>query len=166
MVSADSMIADASGTMDALKFDADQKFFLASLDAAAAVAHGHHSAEGGPTAVRHHRSILTRRVAALGRDPRNSSALLCNPAGASFEDAWRALGAPDGTQAVIGGTDVFGLFWKSATTHFISLARETCVYLADGLYSRSSSVVPPPRKCWQGMASSRGQSKSLTRSPE
>ena len=50
MVSADSMIADASGTMDALKFDADQKFFLASLDAAAAVAHGHHSAEGGPAA--------------------------------------------------------------------------------------------------------------------
>src|SRR5262249_61920362 len=57
-------------------------------------------------------------------------------------------------------------FWKSATTHFISLARETRIYLADGLYSRSSCVESPPRKCWQGMASSRGQSKSLTRSPE
>jgi len=37
IVSVDSMIADASGNMGALKFDADQKFFLASLDAAAAV---------------------------------------------------------------------------------------------------------------------------------
>ena len=50
IVSVDSMIADASGNMGALKFDADQKFFLASLDAAAAVAHGRHSVEGGPTA--------------------------------------------------------------------------------------------------------------------
>jgi dihydrofolate reductase len=131
MVSADSMIADASGTMDALKFDADQKFFLASLDAAAAVAHGRHSAEGGPTAVRHHRLILTRRVAALGRDPRNSSALLWNPAGASFEDAWRALGAPDGALAVIGGTDVFGLFLEIGYDSF-HLSRARNVRLPGG----------------------------------
>jgi dihydrofolate reductase len=131
MVSADSMIADASGTMDALKFDADQKFFLASLDAAAAVAHGRHSAEGGPTTVRHHRLILTRRVAALGRDPRNSSALLWNPAGASFEDAWRALGAPDGALAVIGGTDVFGLFLEIGYDSF-HLSRARNVRLPGG----------------------------------
>ena len=51
IVSADSMIADASGAMDALKFDADQQFFWASLDAAAAVAYGRHSAEGGPRCI-------------------------------------------------------------------------------------------------------------------
>jgi hypothetical protein len=36
--------------MHALKFEADQKFFWASLDAAAAVAHGRHSGEGEPRA--------------------------------------------------------------------------------------------------------------------
>ncbi len=110
IVSADSMIADASGAMNALKFDADQHLFWASLDAAAAVAHGRHSAEGGPRAERRRRLILTRRIAALARDPQNAKALLWNPSGASFEDAWRALGTPDGALAVIGGTDVFGLF--------------------------------------------------------
>jgi hypothetical protein len=93
------MIADASGTMDALKFDADQKFFWASLDAAAAVAHGRHSAEGGPRAAGRHRLILTRRITALARDPQNFRALWWNPAGASFEEAWRTLGAPDGHSA-------------------------------------------------------------------
>jgi hypothetical protein len=52
IVSADSMISDAGGAMDALKFDADQQLFWVSLDAAAAVAHGRHSAEGGPRAER------------------------------------------------------------------------------------------------------------------
>ena len=110
IVSADSMVADASGTMDGLKFDADQQFFWASLDTAAAVAHGRYSAEGGPRGERRRRLILTRRIAGLARDPQNPKALSWNPSGASFEDAWRALGAPDGALAVIGGTGVFGLF--------------------------------------------------------
>jgi hypothetical protein len=84
IVSADSMIADANGAMDALKFDADQQFFWAALDAAAAVAHGRHSAEGGPRVENRRRLILTRRIAALGRDAQNSKALLWNPSGASF----------------------------------------------------------------------------------
>src|SRR5438445_600698 len=75
-----------------------------------AVAHGRHSAEGGPRVECRRRLILTRRIAGLARDPQNSKALLWNPSGASFEDAWRALGAPDGALAVIGGTEVFGLF--------------------------------------------------------
>jgi hypothetical protein len=37
IVSSDCMIADADGTMDALKFEVDQQFFLASVDAAAPV---------------------------------------------------------------------------------------------------------------------------------
>jgi dihydrofolate reductase len=159
------MIADASGAMDALKFDADQQFFRASLDAAAAVAHGRHSAEGGPRVERRRRLILTRRIAALTRDPQNSKALLWNPSGASFEDAWRALGAPDGALAVIGGTCVFGLFLEIGYDAF-HLSRARNVFPVDGLYSQSSSVKSPPRKCLQGMASSQAPSKSLTRSPE
>ncbi len=37
IISSDCMIADADGTMDALKFEVDQQFFLASLDAAVPV---------------------------------------------------------------------------------------------------------------------------------
>jgi hypothetical protein len=59
IVSADCMISDAGGTMDALKFNGDQRFFLASLDAAAAVVHSRHSAEGGLGSAHRHRLILT-----------------------------------------------------------------------------------------------------------
>jgi dihydrofolate reductase len=131
IVSADSMIADASGTMDALKFDADQKFFWASLDAAAAVAHGRHSAEGGPRAAGRHRLILTRQVSALARDPQNFRALFWNPASASFEEAWRALRAPDGVLAVIGGSEVFGLFLEIGYESF-HLSRVSNVHLPGG----------------------------------
>jgi dihydrofolate reductase len=131
IVSSDFMIADADGTMDALKFEVDQQFFLASLDAAAAVVHGRHSAEGRLGAARRHRLILTCRIVALARDPRNSRTLLWNPAGASFEDAWRALDAPDGVLAVIGGTDVFGLFLEIGYDSF-HLSRAKNVRLPGG----------------------------------
>ena len=131
IVSTDSMIADASGAMDALKFAADQQLFWASLDAAAAVAHGRHSAEGGPRGERRRRLILTRRIDALARDPQNSKTLLWNPAGASFEDAWRALGAPDGALAVIGGTGVFGLFLEIGYDSF-HLSRAKNLHLPGG----------------------------------
>jgi dihydrofolate reductase len=56
------------------------------------------------------RLIVTRQVPAILADPSNEKALFWNPAGASFEAAWVALGVPDGSLAVIGGTDVFGMF--------------------------------------------------------
>jgi dihydrofolate reductase len=125
------MIADADGTMDALKFDVDQQFFRASLEAAAAVVHGRHSAEGGGEATCRHRLILTHRVAGLARDLRNARALLWNPAGASFEDARCALGAPDGVLAVIGGANVFELFLEIGYDSF-HLSRANNVRLPSG----------------------------------
>ena len=111
IVSADGMIADAQGAQpDALKVEADQRFFYGALDRAATIANGRHSAEGGAAAAGRRRLILTRRVAAVTPDPGNDMALLWNPAGASLRKAWTALGAPTGTLAVIGGTEVFGLF--------------------------------------------------------
>jgi len=111
IVSVDGMIADAQGVMpDALKIEADQRFFLSALDRAGAVAHGRHSQEPGPRARQRRRLILTRRIAALAPDPRNEKAVWWNPAGASLEAAWDALAAPGGPLAVIGGTEVFGLF--------------------------------------------------------
>src|SRR6185437_16555834 len=49
-------------------------------------------------------------IPSISRDPANDKIVHWNPAGASFEDAWAALGVSGGLLAVIGGTDVFGLF--------------------------------------------------------
>lgn len=111
IISADGMIADAAGEMPpALKIEADQNFFHGALERADAVVHGRHSHEGRPAATRRPRVIVTRRIPAVAQHPENLKAVLWNPAGASFEQAWNALRLPGGVAAVIGGTDVFGLF--------------------------------------------------------
>jgi dihydrofolate reductase len=111
IVSADGMIADAQGNQPpALIVKADQAFFRRGLDKADAAAHGRFSYERGPDAKGRKRLVLTRSVAALSPHPRHPKGLWWNPAGASLEEAWRALGLTGGELAVIGGTDVFGLF--------------------------------------------------------
>jgi dihydrofolate reductase len=111
IVSQDGMLADASGVMpDSLKFDADARFFEAGLDAVDVVVHGRHSEERQRRSPLRRRLVVTRRIAALARHPTNQRAMLWNPAGASFDDALLALGAPGAASGVIGGTDVFALF--------------------------------------------------------
>ena len=111
IVSADGMIADACGIQpDALKLEADQRFFRAALDEATALVHGRNSGEGGPDAARRRRLILTRRIAGLAPDPTSSNVMHWNPAGATLEEAWAALGLSGGLLTVIGGTEPFGLF--------------------------------------------------------
>ena len=110
IVSREGMISTADGAFPPqLKFDADQRFFREGLDRAAAVGNGRHSAEGDARAAERPRLVLTRRVAALAPDPSNPNAVLWNPAGASLTQAWDELEV-DGTLAVVGGTEVFGLF--------------------------------------------------------
>lgn len=110
IVSREGMISTANGAFPpGLKFDADQRFFHDSVDRAVAAANGRHSNEGGPHADGKPRLVLTRRIAALAPDPSNPKAVLWNPAGATLAQAWDALRI-DGTLAVVGGTDVFGLF--------------------------------------------------------
>ena len=111
IVSSDGMLADRAGHMpDALKIEADQRFFATSLDRVEAVVHGRHSHEGQPNSARRRRLILTRRVSAIEPDPADLMARLWNPAGVSFSAACAALGVARGTVAIIGGTDVFGHF--------------------------------------------------------
>lgn len=116
IVSEDGMLADANGVIpDALKVEADQKFFHQGLARAVAVVQGRHSHEGGPPVSGRYRLIVTRKVANLAHDPSQPEAppgrtLLWNPSGATFQQAWTALGAPDGTLAVLGGPNVYGLF--------------------------------------------------------
>lgn len=111
IISADGMLADATGEMPpSLKIEADQRFFHGALDAADAVVHGRHSHEGGPNAAKRPRLIVTRRIPGVARHPENPKAVLWNPAGACFEDAWKMLGVQGGLLAVIGGTEIFGMF--------------------------------------------------------
>lgn len=111
IVSEDGMLANDAGIMpDLLKFEADRLFFERGLDRVDVVVHGRHSHEQQPHSYLRRRLILTRQIPAIAADPSNETALLWNPAGASFEDALAALGAPDGRVGVIGGTDAFGMF--------------------------------------------------------
>jgi dihydrofolate reductase len=111
IVSADGMIADAKGEMpDTIRNDADQHYLQDSLDRAAVLVHGRHSAEGGPRAGRRKRLIVTRQTAALARDPSQPNALLWNPLGATLEKALKQSGVTDGIVAIIGGPEVFSQF--------------------------------------------------------
>jgi dihydrofolate reductase len=111
IVSSDGMIADHNGEMpEAIRNDADQKFFQSSLDRAAVLVHGRHSHEGGPRSGGRKRLILTRQIAAVAPDPAHPNSMLWNPAGCPLEEAIAALGAADGSVAVIGGTEVFSMF--------------------------------------------------------
>jgi dihydrofolate reductase len=109
IISTDGMIADANGDQPPeLHVEADQRFFHEALDRADAVVHGRHSYEGKRMPARR-RILLTRQIAALEPHPTNARVIRWNPAGASFDAAVEALGV-DGLFAIIGGTDVFGLF--------------------------------------------------------
>jgi len=112
IVSADGMIADATGTIpNSLRNDADQRFLQSEMDRAAVIVHGRHSSEGGPRAARRKRIVLTRRVAAVADDPPHPNTVLWNPAGAAFAQALAAAHVGNGGAiAILGGTDVFGLF--------------------------------------------------------
>jgi dihydrofolate reductase len=123
IVSEDGMLADATGVMpDSLKFEADQRFFENGLDAVDVVVHGRHSHEQQPHSHRRHRLILTRAVDAIAPDPANAKARLWNPAGASFEHALAALGLPQPVVAIIGGTEVFGLFLPRYDVFYLTRA--------------------------------------------
>lgn len=123
IVSADGMLADADRVMPPqLKFPADQAFFAAALDTVDLVVHGRNSFEDQPHSAQRKRIVVTRRVAALADDPANPKATLWNPAGASFADACRRAGVTSGVTAIIGGTEVFGLFMESFDTFWLSQA--------------------------------------------
>ena len=144
IISEDGMLADATGIMPpALKIEADQRFFHGSLDKTDAVVHGRRSHEGGPNAPKRPRLIVTRRIPGIGPHPQNPKAVLWNPAGGSFEDAWKMLGVDGGMLAVIGGTEIFGLFLDIGYGAF-HLSRADHVRLPGGrpVFPQVPSVTP------------------------
>ena len=131
IVSADGMLADASGVMpDTLKFPGDLAFFTAGLDRADLIVHGRHSFEDQPNSPKRKRIIVSRSIAAVGPDPENNKATLWNPAGASFEEACDTTGVHGGTIAVIGGPVVFEMFFDRLDVFWLSQAPH--VHLPDG----------------------------------
>lgn len=111
IVSADGMIADADGIQPpSLTLEADKRFFFGACAAASVLVHGRQSGDAGPGAAPRPRIVLTRSVAGIARDDESRRRrVLWNPAGASLDQAWDALGER-GTLMVVGGTEVFGLF--------------------------------------------------------
>jgi len=131
IVSEDGMLANGAGIMpDSLKFEADRRFFEGALDELDVVVHGRHSHEQQPRSSLRRRLIVTRQVPAIAAHPSNEKALLWNPAGASFETALAALGTPDASVGVIGGTQVFGMFLDRYD--FFHLSRAPDVRLPGG----------------------------------
>lgn len=110
IVSDDGMLADASGIIPpSMVVKADQEFFMHGLDAAEALVHGRNSAEQ-PTSPDRFRLIATRQIEATATITDRPNALLWNPEGAPVEEALDDLGIEGGEIAIIGGTDIFGLF--------------------------------------------------------
>lgn len=111
IVSSNGMIADADGDMPpSLHHEADQEFFYAGLDAAAVVVHGRHSKERDAKAKGRKRVMVTRAVPTAAPDPANPLAWFWNPDGAELSEALHGLNIYGGVVAIIGGTQVFGLF--------------------------------------------------------
>jgi dihydrofolate reductase len=131
IVSEDGMLADAFRVMPAaLMFEADQRFFEHGLDNVDVVVHGRHSQERQARSPLRRRLVLTRAVPAIASHPSNDKAMLWNPAGASLEEALRALGAPGADIGVIGGADVFALFLDLFGVFYLSRAPD--VWLPGG----------------------------------
>jgi len=111
IISKEGMIAASDGHFpEHLKNPADHAFYMASLDKASAIANGRHSAEGGPKEKSRRRILLTRRINMPTVDPDNSNVLLWNPGSTTFDELWQHMRIDGGVLAVVGGTDVFGLF--------------------------------------------------------
>jgi dihydrofolate reductase len=133
IASSDGMLADSTGLMpDSLKIASDQQFFMQALDRVDAVVSGRRSNEGQPDSSRRRRLVATRQIAGIAPDPDNAMALLWNPVGASFEEACRELGLDSGTVAIIGGPEVYSLFFEIGYDAF-HLCRANRVSLPGGL---------------------------------
>jgi dihydrofolate reductase len=133
IVSSDGMIADSTGLMpNSLIFDSDKDFFERELNRADAVVQGRNSYEYQAESPSRKRLTLTRKIASLAPDPNFPNGLHWNPAGASFEEACRALGLQGGTIAILGGPHVYSLFLEDGYDGFY-LCRAANVSLPGGV---------------------------------
>jgi len=123
IVSDDGMLADAAGIMpSSLVVPADQQFLSQGLDRADIIVHGRHSHENQPQSPTRRRLIASRTVETLGPAPDFPNAVRWNPAGLPLEQAMEAVDLEGGIVAVLGGTDIFGLFLPRYDAFYLSRA--------------------------------------------
>jgi dihydrofolate reductase len=121
IISEDGMLADATGTMPStLLIEADQRFLSDGLDRASVVVHGRNSHENQPRSPQRRRLIATRMMESIAPAPDQPKALLWNPAGLSLEKAAEVVGVRHGTAAILGGTEIFGLFLPRYDVFYLS----------------------------------------------
>jgi dihydrofolate reductase len=133
IVSTDGMIADSTGLMpNDLIFDSDKEFFERELNQADVVVQGRNSYEYQAESPNRKRLTLTRKIAALAPDPAFPNGFHWNPAGATFEEACRALGVNQGTIAILGGPYVYDVFLDGGFDAFY-LCRAAHVTLPGGV---------------------------------
>jgi dihydrofolate reductase len=148
------MLANAQGVMpQELMFEADQIYFENALDRFDVMVHGRNSQEPHRNAPARRRVIATRRIADVEPDPANAKAVQWNPSGAPLERALDLLGLPNATVAVIGGTDVFGLF--------LPLYDEFHLTKADGVHLPGGRPVFPgiPPETAEGLLARNGMTE-------
>ncbi len=143
IVSDDGMLADEGGVMpETLKIHADQKFLAERLDAAALLVHGRNSHEGHPESARRRRLVATRRIRGLLRSDGMPNATLWNPADLTIEAAAARLGVTDGFIAVLGGTELYGLFLSRYDAFHLSRAHGTTLPAGRPVFPDVPSATP------------------------
>jgi hypothetical protein len=158
IVSADGMLADASGIMpEALKFEGDKRFFTAALDRADLIVHGRHSHEGQLNSPLRKRIVVTRTVAGIADDPSNPKATLWNPAGAPFEAACDHAGVHSGTIAIIGGPAVFDMFMDRYDTFWLSQASRVRLPGGEPVFSGVPRLTPQEVLAHHGLMPGKSQ---------
>jgi dihydrofolate reductase len=164
IVSDDGMLADAAGVMpSSLKIDADQKFLSEGLDRADIIVHGRHSHEDQPQSPTRRRLIATRSVATLGPSADFPNAVLWNPAGIPLEQAMQELDLEGGIVAVLGGTELFGLFLPRYEAFYLSRAKGVTLPGGRPVFPQVPGRGPEEILSASGLAASQPQSLDADR---
>lgn len=111
IISEDGMLADASGIMPpALVIEADQKFLSDGLDRASVIIHGRNSHENQPHSPQRRRLIASRSIKSISPISEQPNAFLWNPDKLSLDQAVQRFDIRLGIAAILGGTEIYGLF--------------------------------------------------------
>jgi dihydrofolate reductase len=130
IVSADGMIADASGEMpDELKNDADWAYFQSQLDLSELVIVGRRSHEAAPSTGRRRRVVLSGSVASLEQ---RRSVWWWNPSALPLSTLLEQLLPAGGRVAVPGGQGVFDFLARERAIDRFHLSRALSVRLPGG----------------------------------
>jgi hypothetical protein len=141
IVSNNGMLAASNGLMpNSLKFEADQKFYSDSLDAATLLVHGRMSHEQQPNSPHRRRLLLSRSAGPFSREPVSPNVWMWNPALTPFADVCATLGITSGIVAVLGGTSVYDMFLPDYTK--FELCRAGLVSLPGGVPLFSGGRAP------------------------